>query len=116
MHCPFCRHKMYSMDNGAPPPRLSMVWICHRCPQEVRVQSEKDIEEEQHWLMKTLSIFVDHKGKKYVLLWDYRRKQFYILDANSTTGSPAIVQMEEMPSGVTPNNALNKLKIYLTFQ
>lgn len=115
MECPFCHQSMYSIDNGSPPPCLSVIWVCHNCPQEVRVLSEKDVEEEQHWLTRTLSIFVNHKDKQYCLLWDYVRKQFGILDVRSDAGSGPVFLTSNLPTGITPDNALDKLKIFITF-
>ncbi len=115
MQCPFCQQDMKAIDNGNSPPRLSMVWICKQCPNEVRIQAEKDTETEQHWINKHMSIFVKYNDKEFCLHWDYINKQFDIRDTGKSTGTGYIFRTQVMPTTVTPTNALDKLRIYIVF-
>lgn len=116
MQCPFCRQEMKSIDNGQPPPRLAMTWICKLCPSEVRVMSERTIEADAPWMIKHMSIFVLYNDKEYCLHWDYINKYFDIRDTATSTGRNSyIFRTYVMPDSVTPDNALEKLKTYLIF-
>lgn len=116
MQCPFCHYDMTSIDSGRPLPQLSMIWVCKQCPNEVRIIAEKDVETEQHWLIKHMSIFVKNGDKQFCLHWDYFRKYFDICDTNKTHGPDSyIFRTQVMPTTITPSNALDKLKIYILF-
>jgi hypothetical protein len=107
---------MKSIDSGRPPPQLAMIWICKRCPQEVRVTSERDAETQLIWTTKHLTIFVPHNDKEYCLHWDYINKYFAIHDTLTSTGPQSyIFRTQVMPDTITPDNALDKLLVYLLF-
>lgn len=114
MQCPFCNHPMYSLDNGPILPQLSMLWICKQCPNEVRIQSQKDTETEQHWITRYLSIFVSHRDIKYCLNWDYKQSIFQIIDTSTDTGSSPVFSTHILPT-ISPENALTKLQLYILF-
>src|SRR5271169_3185728 len=106
MQCPYCQQEMKSLDNGNPPPQLAMTWICKKCPNQVRVMGEKEMETE-HWAIKHMSIFVHHAGKEYCLHWDYINKYFDIRDTATSTGRHSyIFRIDTLPTTVTPDNAL----------
>jgi hypothetical protein len=113
MQCPFCQQEMRSLDNGQPPPRLSMTWICESCPNEVRVRSEKTINTDQ-WETKHLSIFVIHNDTEYCLHWDYLNNYFDVRET-ATSSTIYVLRTTSMPTTITPTNALDKLKTYLIF-
>jgi hypothetical protein len=114
MQCPFCQREMNSIDNGNPPPRLAMTWVCNKCPREVRATAERDIETQLIWTVKYLSIFVQHNDRQYCLHWDYINKHFDVRDT-ATSSSICIFRTQGMPDTITPDNALDKLKTYLLF-
>jgi hypothetical protein len=115
MQCPFCQQDMKSIDNGTPGPQLSMMWVCKKCPQEVRISAEKDAETEQHWITKHTSIFVKHKEKEYCLHWDHLNKSFDIRDCSATSGMGIVLRIGVMPNSITPSNAYEKFLTYITF-
>jgi hypothetical protein len=115
MQCPFCQLDMKSIDNGTPGPRLSMFWVCKNCPHEVRISAEKDIETEQHWITRSMSIFVFHKDKEYCLHWNYIGKVFSIVECSATSGLGIVLSLKTMPTTVTPENAYDKFLTYITF-
>lgn len=114
MQCPFCQQDMKAIDNGKAP-KLAMVWVCRKCPKEVRVMAEKNVETEV-WTATHMSIFVEHKEKEFCLHWDYVNKSFDIRDTAKSSGRDSyIFKTAVMPTTVTPTNALDKLQIYLIF-
>lgn len=105
---------MKSIDNGSAP-RLTTIWVCHQCPNEVRLLAEKDTETEI-WKNRHLSIFVEHNEKEYCLHWDYINNWFDIRDTAATFGhNNYIVRLSIMPHSITPTNARDKLITYLIF-
>jgi hypothetical protein len=115
MQCPFCKAEMKAIDDGKPPPRLAMTWVCKQCPNEVRQMAEKDVDTEE-WHVKHLSIFVRHNDKEYCLHWNYVNKHFDIRDIARFTGRDSyIFRLNVLPDSITLDNALDKLKTYLLF-
>lgn len=118
MQCQFCQQEMKSIDNAPRenvPPQLTMIWTCNNCPHKVNLLCAKDAETEQHWIIRYMSIFVSYNDKRYCLKWDYRNKVFEIRDtAVDNLPHNYILRLDRLP-GITPSNALEKLKTYLIF-
>lgn len=113
MQCPFCQRAMRSLDNTPSLPRLSMLWICDQCPHEVRIISERKTHEvDAEWETRRLSIFVFHRDQEYCLHWNFMDHTFSVIDPLS---DGHIFSTSIMPTTITPDNALDKLKLYLLF-
>jgi len=92
-----------------------MIWICKSCINEVRVIAEKNVDTEV-WTTNHMAIFVEHREIEYCLHWDYVNKWFDIRDTAKSSGQDSyIFRTTVMPSKITPDNALEKLKTYLVF-
>jgi hypothetical protein len=113
MKCPFCKQPMKPIDNGMPEPGLQMVWICKNCANEVRVVGERELSDQENWVVQRLSIFVFHKEKEYCMHWDYLKNCFAIYKCWDTGGE--IMSTNQMPTSVTPDNAYDKFLVYVTF-
>lgn len=107
---------MKAIDNGKPPPRLNVVWVCKNCVNEVRVMGDKNVDTGE-WTPRHMSIFVLHNDKLYCLHWDYQAGCFDIRDTATASPGPHsyIFRTPTMPDTITPDNALDKLRVYLLF-
>jgi hypothetical protein len=106
---------MKSIDNGKPPPRLNMVWVCKNCVNEVRILADKD--QTGIWVPRQMSILVPHNDRLYCMHWDYVNQYFDVRDTATSSPGPndVIFRTQMMPDFITPDNAKVKLQVYLLF-
>jgi hypothetical protein len=90
---------------------ITTIWRCWNCPKDVKVHEPYD-----SGRISQITIFVDYNKQKYALFWRPKINILKISNIGSFYNGRILKCPDNyMPNVITPENAYDKLLLFLTF-